>query len=156
MRILAIDPADSCGWALYDNGKIKSGTWDLRPSKFKSYEGGGMRFARLRDKLNKLGKLDRLGYEAVRRHLGTAAAHNYGGYKATLMSWCEDQEPKVPYCVYNVSSIKIKATGKGRASKEEMRLAAEKRFDKKIETDDESDALWILVLMCEDASVDIQ
>lgn len=155
MKLLAIDPADKCGWAMYNDGIITSGVWTLRPPKLKGYEGGGMRFARLMDNLNNLENVDRLAYEEVRRHIGTAAAHSYGGYKAKMMSWCEKQEPKVPYCVYSVSSIKKRATGNGRASKEDVKLAAEKKFNIVCASDDESDALWILVLMCEDMGIEI-
>ena len=155
MKIIAIDPADKCGWAMYNDGIITSGVWELRPPKLKSYEGGGMRFARLRDQLNNLENVDRIAYEEVRRHLGTAAAHSYGGYKAKIMSWCEEQEPKVPYGVHSVSSIKKRATGSGRASKEDVKQAAEEKFKIVCASDDESDALWILVLTCESMGIKI-
>ena len=158
MKVLALDPADMCGWAIYDNGIIKSGVWELSPSKLKSFEGGGIRFSRLKDKLNSVlgeGNIERISYEAVRRHKGTAAAHVYGGYRATIMSWCEEQQPKIPYGVYSVQQIKKCATGKGNSSKDAVKEAAEERFNKNIERDDESDALWILVLMCKDMGLTI-
>jgi Holliday junction resolvasome RuvABC endonuclease subunit len=127
----------------------------LSPSKLKSYEGGGMRYARLEDKLNSLGSVDRVGYEAVRAHAGTAAAHSYGGYKAIIMKWCEKEEPKIPYCVFPVQTIKIRATGKGNASKDLVKKAALATFGVEVSTDDESDALWILALMCDDVGIEL-
>ena len=42
MRILAIDPGTSCGWAIWDGGDVvHAGTWDLSSRRF---EGGGMRY----------------------------------------------------------------------------------------------------------------
>lgn len=158
MNLLALDPANMCGWALYKNGKVTSGTWDLSPKKLVRYEGGGVRFYRMRNKINdihKKSKLDCIAYEEVRRHLGTEAAHSYGGYRAAIGAWCEEQNPKVPYSVYSVSAIKRAAIGSGRASKEQITEAAEKKFKIKTKSDDQADALWILYLMCKEVGIEL-
>ncbi len=51
----------------------------------------------------------------IRRHLGTDAAHCYGGFLAVLSAWCE--ENNIPYQGVNVKTIKRFITGKGNASK---------------------------------------
>jgi Holliday junction resolvasome RuvABC endonuclease subunit len=80
-------------------------------------------------------------FEEVRRHVSTDSAHAYGGFMATLTSWCEAQ--KIPYQGVPVGTIKKHATGKGNASKEEMIAAARaKSFNP---TDDnQADALALL------------
>ena len=77
----------------------------------------------------------------MRRHVGTDAAHVYGGLLAVLTSWGELRG--VPYEGVPVGTIKRHATGKGNANKDSMIAAARSRgFDP---TDDnEADALALL------------
>ena len=140
---IGIDPGTSCGWAVLDEhgARIDSGAWDLST---KAHEGGGMRYLRARRHLCDL--LDRypratVGYELVRRHAGTSAAHVYGGLVAHLQAVCEERE--VPYAGLPVGSVKRHATGHGAASKTAMRAAASRRWGVACQTDDEADALWI-------------
>jgi crossover junction endodeoxyribonuclease RuvC len=148
IRILAIDPGLSCGWALYQKGvgaeSMVSGVWNL------SGPGGdGLRFVRLADHMKhqlvvltsaKGGAV--VAYEDVRRHLGTLAAHVYGGIIATVQSTCETFE--VPYIGIPVGTVKKLATGSGRASKEQMLLACAKRWAGSRVTDhNEADARFI-------------
>lgn len=143
MNLLAIDPGTKCGWALFRNGKrIGSGVWNLSPRRF---EGGGMRYVKLRGYLDSMvqgtPKLQ-IAFEEVRRHLGTDAAHIYGGIVATIASWCEDND--FPYQGIPVGTIKKYATGKGNANKAAMLAAAQERWSlPRVETDDEADALFI-------------
>lgn len=148
MRILGIDPGTSCGWAIWteEAGIIAAGTWDLSPRR---HEGGGMRFVRLRRHLEELlssGKL-LIAYEEVRRHLGTDAAHIYGGIVATVQSCCE--ESGRPYMAIPVATVKKVATGAGNAKKEAMVEAATDRWPhvldqvKDSEKNDAADACWI-------------
>jgi len=140
---IGIDPGTSCGWAVLDEhgARLDSGAWDLRS---RSHEGGGMRYLRARRHLCDL--LDcypraTVGYELVRRHAGTSAAHVYGGLVATVQAVCEERG--VPYTGLPVGSVKLHATGHGAASKGAMRAAATGRWGVTCDTDDEADALWI-------------
>ena len=96
MRILAIDPGTTCGWAVRHSATSwDSGSWNLAPRR---HEGGGMRYLRLRGYLHDV--LDRLPpdlvvYEEVHMHRGTAAAHIYGGIVAVIQEECEVRG--VPY-----------------------------------------------------------
>lgn len=140
MRILAIDPGTSCGYALSIDGQIVSGTWNLRGGRF---EGGGMRFIRMRNALDEIGPVDRLYFEEVRRHLSTDAAHVYGGIIAMITAWCEENQ--IPYQAISVGTIKKCATGKGNADKAAMLNAAIIRWpEQNIKDDNQADALWIL------------
>ena len=151
MRILALDLGTKTGWALYDDGIIQSGTWQLCPESQRRWEGGGMRYVRFVDLLSDLPRPDRIAYEEVRRHKGTTAAHTYGGFQSSLMAWCERN--KIPYEAYPVAQIKRHATGKGNASKEAM-IEAAKKFGE-VEDDNHADALMLMSLVCEVVGVSV-
>ena len=104
--ILALDLGTTTGWALRaPDGLITSGTVSFRPSR---YDGGGMRYLRFTNWLTELdqlsGPIAAIWYEEVRRHVGTDAAHVYGGLMATLTAWAELRG--VPYQGVPVGTIK--------------------------------------------------
>ena len=137
MRILAIDPGTKCGWAL---SGVVSGTWDLGVQR---HESGGMRFVRLRRHLEKLLPLDLIVYEEVHRHLGTHAAHIYGGIIAIIQSFGEDHGIEFRGCP--VGTLKKFSTGSGRANKDDMAGAAKRFFPHAAIVDDNhADALCLL------------
>jgi len=141
-NILAIDPGTKCGWAA-KAGAIYSGVWDLAPKRF---EGGGMRYVRFHKYLAEIIDSLHIGqvyFEEVRRHLGTDAAHIYGGIVSHLTAFCEERG--IPYSGIPVGTIKKLATGKGNAGKLEMIVAAKALFPGTVPKDDnEADALCIL------------
>ena len=142
-RTLALDLGTRTGWAIGDrNIAPVFGTLDLRGGR---YEGGGMRFLRFRKHLHELlaGHLlvRRVVYEEVRRHLGTDAAHVYGGLMAVLQEECELR--KLPYEGIPVGTIKKHATGKGNANKQQMLTAAACKWAF-VKDDNQADALWLL------------
>ena len=111
--------------------------------KHKNSKGAaGHQYLHFRYWLNNLGIYwDAIYYEDVRRHLGTDAAHVYGGYLATLQAFCCEKNIKlVPV---SVGTIKKHWTGKGNANKYEMIKEARKRGFQPID-DNEADALAIL------------
>lgn len=140
--ILTLDLGTATGWALQRSGVITSGTQSFKPQR---YEGGGMRylpFARwLNEVLVSVDSIDALYFEEVRRHVGTDAAHVYGGLLAHLTAWCEAQG--IPYQGVPVGTIKKHATGKGNADKAAMITAM--RAKGYVPADDnEADALALL------------
>jgi hypothetical protein len=142
--ILALDLGTSTGWALRtSDGLITSGTASFRPSR---YDGGGMRYVRFRAWLDQLGKdagpLASIHFEEVRRHVGTAAAHIYGGFLATLTAWCEQQD--VAYQGAPVGTIKRFIAGKGNADKAAV-IAAVRARGYTPADDNEADAIAILL-----------
>ena len=127
LPVLALDLGTTTGWAMcVSDGAIVSGTVSFRPSR---YDGGGIRYLRFRGWLDRLasdaGGLAAIYFEEVRRHIGTDAAHLYGGFLATLTAWCELRS--IAYQGVPVGTIKKHATGKGNASKAEMIAAAKTR-----------------------------
>lgn len=142
--LLALDLGTTTGWALrLADGMVHSGSVSFRGSRF---DGGGMRFLRFRGWLDSVradaGGIEAIYFEEVRRHIGTDAAHLYGGFLATLSAWCE--EHGIAYEGAPVGNIKRHATGKGNADKTLVIEAVRARgFDP--EDDNEADALAILL-----------
>lgn len=143
MKLLALDPATLCGWAHSDGA---SGTWDL---SIRRDESAGMRLLRLRGKLNEIHKtigIDVVGYEAARN----AAPKMQGALviqaklESIIVTFCEDNG--INYRGYSPSEVKKHATGKGNASKDQMKLAA-KKYGVPIVDDNHADALHILDLL---------
>ncbi|WP_208436805.1 crossover junction endodeoxyribonuclease RuvC, partial [Bartonella doshiae] len=114
------------------------------------FEGGGMRYLRFKRWLIELKRsvdeIDAVYFEEVRRHIGTDAAHVYGGLLGHLTAWCEHHQ--IPYEGIPVGTIKKATTGKGNASKEEM-IKAVRTKGHNPKDDNEADALAILYLMKE-------
>lgn len=144
MRILGLDPGNAHGYAVTDEGaRIVSGVWQLvkRPK-----EAGGVRFRRLADHLAQVIEQHRpelVAYERVDRHLGTRAAHVYGGYIAVIMAVCE--RLAVPYMAVPVYEAKRAGAGHARASKQAMIDAASERWQFAPGCDNEADALWLSI-----------
>jgi hypothetical protein len=142
--ILALDLGTTTGWALRgSDDRITSGTMTFRPSRF---EGGGMRYLRFNGWLQEIARLGgpfhRIVFEEVRRHVGTDAAHVFGGLLATLTAWAEMHS--IPYEGVPVGTIKRFATGKGNADKAAM-IAAMKARGFTPADDNEADALALLL-----------
>lgn len=143
--LLAVDLGTRTGWALrLPDGTITSGTQSFAPRR---HEGGGMRYLRFRGWLNEIHDITRprigtIVFEEVRRHMGTDAAHIYGGLMAHLTAWAEAM--KIPYRGIPVQHIKRAATGKGNAKKDAMIAAVEARGFRPRD-DNEADAIAMLL-----------
>lgn len=147
--ILALDLGSVIGWAIRtQKNATESGFEAFKGHRF---EGGGMRFLRFRNFLDRTrhryGDIGAVYFEEVRRHLGVDAAHVYGGFLATLTAWCELHG--IPYQGVPVGTIKKHATGSGRATKAEM-IAAMKKAGHHPANDNEADALALLMLVLND------
>lgn len=141
--ILALDLGTTTGWALLQpDDRIVSGAQCFRQVRS---EGVGMRFVKMRNWLAELKAgqvmIGAVFYEDVRRHVGTDAAHAYGGFLATLTSWCEHHH--IPYSGISVGKIKKHYTGSGAAKKDAMVQEAQRRGFTPVD-DNEADALAIL------------
>jgi Holliday junction resolvasome RuvABC endonuclease subunit len=105
-----------------------------------------MRYLRFRRWLEQLqvdaGPIRAVYFEEVRRHVGTDAAHVYGGLLGQLTAWCE--EHGVAYQGVPVGTIKAFATGRGNADKAAMMAAVQSRGFSPAD-DNEADAIAILL-----------
>jgi Holliday junction resolvasome RuvABC endonuclease subunit len=142
--MLALDLGTTTGWALQTGDDfITSGTVSLKHTRF---DGGGMRFLRFRRWLEQLdidaGPIEAIHYEEVRRHVGTDAAHVYGGLLGVLTSWCE--EHLVAYQGVPVGTIKQFIAGKGNADKAAVIAAVQAKGFAPAD-DNEADAIAILL-----------
>jgi Holliday junction resolvasome RuvABC endonuclease subunit len=144
---VALDLGTRTGWAVgnarpFTPGRVVSGVQLFASSRF---DGGGMRFLRFRRWLDEvLAGAGVVYFEEVRRHVGTDAAHIYGGLLAVLTAFCE--EHGIPYQGVPVGTIKRHATGKGNADKAAM-LAAIRAKGYTPDDDNEADAIALLLAM---------
>ncbi|MFN3946123.1 MAG: crossover junction endodeoxyribonuclease RuvC [Allosphingosinicella sp.] len=142
--ILSLDLGTTTGWALRSHdGLITSGTVSFRSSR---YDGGGMRYLRLRSWLDQIaanaGGLAAIYFEEVRRHIGTDAAHLHGGFLATLTAWCEQRT--IAYQGVPVGTIKRHVAARGNADKAAVMAAIRARGFSPAD-DNEADAIAILL-----------
>lgn len=144
-NVLALDLGIKCGYAIFDfdGESIISGTKKLPHAK---NIGAGVKFLEFRrwllDLIDKH-KIKEIYFERVYRHLGTDAAHAFGGFMYHMAAVCE--EIGVKYTGIPVGTIKKSATGRGNASKEDMIAFAKTNGFNPID-DNEADGLAILIL----------
>ena len=148
IRCLGLDLGSNCGVAIYDfvpgtkllQDKLQLFQWDLSTQ---GLESGAARFVRLRSFLNVV-KPDAVAYEDVKysppreffmnKKFGipavlarvATASEVLGGLKVTVATWA--QENNILSNGYGISTIKKFATGSGRANKEDMIAAANRRL----------------------------
>ena len=137
MKILAIDQASNCGWAISQD---IFGCWDLTTRRDESI---GMKLIRFKSKLKEICEkesIEMVAYERVAGFHKSAIIHA-AKLVAVIESYCE--ENKIQYCAFSATEIKKFATGKGTANKQKMIEAAKKEFDYQGTNDNEADALWI-------------
>jgi hypothetical protein len=174
-RFLGLDLGSNCGVAVYDHvpganllqNKLQLFQWDLSTQ---GLESGAARFVRLRAFLNAaepavIGWEDvkysppkeffmnkKFGIPAVLSRVATAS-EVLGGMKVTAATWAE--ENNIISNGYAIATIKKFATGNGKASKEDMIIAANKylgsAFDaakyKATGIDNVVDAAFVLLLL---------
>jgi hypothetical protein len=140
---LAVDLGTITGYAYStDRGDaIIIGSWNFKPGR---HESEGVRYLKFRRELEKLHETVPIGsvwFEAVERHVGTIAAHVYGGLRATLLTWCELN--KVTYEGVPVGTIKKFWTGSGNSRKDVM-IGEAVRRGYETDNDNEADAVALL------------
>lgn len=139
-RILALDPATSCGFA-HSNGEC--GTWKLRESQA---EHVGHLALRLRDRLDaarKMWGVDLIAFEEASiggTSMVTKAFHNQ---LRGIVVMCAAQW-QVRWLAINPATLKKFATGNGRADKTQVMRACRTFFGFTPSTSDEADARFVL------------
>jgi Holliday junction resolvasome RuvABC endonuclease subunit len=141
MSILGVDLGTTFGWAtLVDGVGVESGSYKI---KTKPNAPKGERYYQFYTAIQGLLRqgVTQIYYEDVKRHIGTDAAHVYGGYRAILL--CLAFQLDIPVTGIGVGTIKKCWTGKGNATKGMMIAEAGKRSFTPHD-DNEADALAIL------------
>lgn len=151
-NILALDLGTTTGIAILNSGNIKSYTKNFKATRFQSAD---RRFFNFRNHLKDIQDSLLLGinvvyFEEVRSHIGNDAAHCYGGFKAALTMFCEDNN--IPYQGVAVGTIKKHITGKGNANKEKV-IKAVQDLGHNPKDDNEADAIALLYYAMENEKV---
>jgi len=147
MNILALDLATKTGWA-HSSGE--SGVQDFTPRRGDS---PGMRYLNLGAWLSRLYEMapfDLIAYEQP-HYRGGHSTEVLVGMITKVQEWAAERG--IETTSRHSGEIKKHALGKGRGTKLAMRLKAEVRWGKVIDSDDESDALWLLDLVQMDIGV---
>lgn len=140
IRILAIDTATHCGFAVSDE---IYGVWDLTPRRD---EGGGMRLLRFKSKFTEVLDLEKINLVVFERPGGMhkSSIIVQSELQGLMKLICEDR--KIPYRGYSSKEIKKFATGNGNAGKPLMIKAAREKYKYTGNNDNEADALHLLHL----------
>jgi Holliday junction resolvasome RuvABC endonuclease subunit len=139
-RILALDIATHCGWAV---ARDLFGVWNLTPKRDESV---GMRLIKFRAKVNEIIEAEKINLIVFERPGGqhTGAIIVQSELQGQLKVICEDHH--IEYKGYSSQEIKKFATGKGNVGKAAMIEAAQKKLGYTGKDDNEADALWLLEL----------
>ncbi len=145
MNVLALDLGTRTGWALRENGMIESGTDTFDVKRGESPGTRYMRFNRWLDEFALhpsagLPRVELIVFEQA-HHRGGAATEVAAGFSTRVLEFCARHG--IEHAVVHSARLKKFATGKGNASKTEMLEAVARRW-KRVETDDEADALALL------------
>lgn len=148
MDIAAFDLGGACGWATQIGSELSHGWWKLTTASKKDTP--GTRFSRFRHNITDM--LERFTditntlfvYENVCGHRGVKAAHAYGGYRAILLDVLEERGVCGNCYPVNVGEIKRYATSNWKESKEGM-IGALETLNIHVKSDDEADAIWLLL-----------
>jgi crossover junction endodeoxyribonuclease RuvC len=151
--MLFIDPGTACGFAVGQMGQVVSGEWDLSRTRFDAWAMTPIKLKRELETLYKATGFVHVGYEQVRRHMSTDAAHLYGALVAAIQEFCLTKG--IPFESVGVGTLKKFWTGKGNAKKPDMIRAAREWWGFEPDTDNEADALagWHWLQAQADASV---
>jgi len=153
MKILALDLGTTTGWAIgeysavepHTKKHIKSGAKSFQPSRYQSHGQRYLSFLLHIEALHKEFAFTSCVYEEVRKHIGTDAAHIYGGFVATLQTWC--LQNAIEYRGIPVGTIKKHITGKGNAGKEDVIMAVKQKLNIFPKDDNEADAIALCDLV---------
>lgn len=140
MKILAIDPATKCGWAISRN---IYGIWDL---KTRRDESTGMKLLRLKAKISEICEKEKIELIVFERPAGRNKTDiiSHAKLQAVIEEYCLLNG--IDYKGYSPGEMKLFATGKGNCNKQMMVDAARSKLKYTGNDDNEADALWLLEL----------
>ena len=146
MKLLAVDPATTSGWATAD----AYGVWKLTK---RANESDGIKWLRFRAELREIIALEGITVIAYERpgghHVGAVIHH--AKLVAVIEELCADLN--IEYKGYSSAEIKKHATGKGNCNKQAMIDAAVAKLDYQGSDDNEADALWLYELAAQDLGI---
>lgn len=171
MHVLAIDIGTHTGWAISSGSEIRSGDWNLDHVNTPVDATKELRFwRRLESMWNRYIRIELIAFEDVVAHersdtkkvwcpkcksshhvklraTNTIAAQVYGSLRGVLRMWADFHRIRIEGVP--VGTLKLFATGSGRAKKHDMIAWAKMRWpDQNIQSHDQADALHILDWAC--------
>jgi Holliday junction resolvasome RuvABC endonuclease subunit len=151
--ILALDCATKTGWALIKGGSVyESGVQDFSKKRGESNGIMFIRFRRWLTDMLKENKPDMLVYEQTGHSFKNASAMEIAFNLSGRAQEVAD-EHFIQYTTYTPSALKKFATGKGNADKAAMIEAVYDRIGKRVESDDEADAILLGLMAWEEYGV---
>lgn len=152
--VLGLDPGMKFGWAVLHAGPMGFvSVIDSGVERLKKGDSEAHRFVHASRWLAELLGLYNplcVAYELPRRHLGTKAAHIYGGLRGQILVSAGKRD--LVTLPIEVGTAKKRATGDGSAGKPAMIEAASPFLDHPPATDDEADALFVALCGCDEAA----
>lgn len=136
MKILSIDQASKCGWAISNE---VYGLWDLSTRKDEDI---GMKLIRFRNKLKEVcaaEEVTMIVYEGISGQHKGPIIHS-AKLVAIIETFCKDND--INYASVSSKEVKQFATGKGNANKEAM-IEASRKYGYTGDDDNIADALHI-------------
>lgn len=142
--IIALDLGTRCGWAVLKGKRVvDSGRWTLLTSRKGRHRAERwLNFDASLEALINTHSPDVIAYEEVRRHVGTTAAHVYGGLLARV-EVADYLWPAIVVEPIGVGVWKKTAVGHGNATKDDVLHWAKRKFRFTPKSHDEADALGI-------------
>lgn len=153
LNVLALDCATKTGFAALIDGRIISGTQNM---KGKANESAGMKYLRFDawlKEIDSMGKFDVIFYEKP-HHLPGNAIESMNGFITGIHRFVareDEKHRKIDFQAVSPGTIKKYATGKGNTDKAGMVTWFEKQTGLEPEDDNEADAyallkyaMWIL------------
>lgn len=143
--ILGLDTATHTGWSLLDSaGKlIESGVVSFERRRGESYGSMFLRFRRwLTVDMLDAHPITFVAYERA-HHRGGAATEICTNLTGRIQEECEARS--IQYAAIPSVTLKKSATGKGKASKEEVMVAASAFAGRQVKDDNEADAIMLAV-----------
>lgn len=156
MRVLGLDPASKCGWALVeltesgDVRRLGSGRWTLH----RTGDPRSLRFLRLWRELTSIQtvcRIDVVAYEKPGHYKSWDATAACFGIAMHVESWAKRHGVRCEAIA--ITDVKKLASGKGKCAKSHCEQAARRLFGHTVSDDDEADALLVAWLAATGKSI---
>jgi len=111
VKVLALDPGTTCGWATYDTETRETacGSWDLGIG---GDESADIRLLKLTAALHSCGDVGLIVYEANKDSRFARSVRIYGQLEGAIMLWARQHLPPVPYSGVNPAQVQKWLLGK--------------------------------------------
>ena len=151
IKTLALDLGMVYGYTYIKENKLVWGYRDVRPTRFASQQASAVMFRKHLHDINKdIGGIEAIFFEEVHGSKGQYAIQINGMFVGVMLSVADEIGCEVIQG-FQVSEVKIAATGRGNADKSDMIRAANKKWGLELDPKKEvngniADSLFIMLL----------